>query len=509
MKRIAAAAPLVVLGLATAVLALDVATVSAARVRFPFDLDWVEGGQLAHALRILEGKPIYGAADFLPHPYPPLHYAVLAAVGAVTGLSLTMARLVSVASWLFALAIGAGALYREGQRIPGGWWTKRSASMVIVVAGVGLSLRTYPYAHGWFDLARQDTMLAALVAGAAVLASLDRRAHAHAHAHAVTAGLVLAAAVFVKQTAIFFAVGLVLFVALQSRRGLFASVNARSRPVALALGFVVPSAVAFVWLDVQSAGAFHGWLASTGGHGIEVGRIFGGLWVVVEASPLLLAVPLMMWWARGRLGRASQVLVALWLAALPASLLPYAKMYGAHNNLIPLLLTSAVLPLSLALDAWRARGRAWPFSAVVAAATLLIVGGRFDTRRFAPNEEVTRAMAANLAEVKALPGTLACPVHPFLAHQVGKGPAQSSWLSFADAKTAGRPVDRDRYVADLIARGDDWIVLTNMPVEWDGALAAGIADAYVWDHNFSTPPPGQPTTFHSMPRMAFRRRAQR
>ena len=87
--------------------------------------------------------------------------------------------------------------------------------------------------------------------------------------------------------------------------------------------------------------------------------------------------------------------------------------------------------------------------------------------------------------------------------------AQSSWNSFIDAAAAGRPVERDRFVADLVGLGADWIVLTNMSVEATGDLQGGIRDRYEWHHNFVTPPTGEPVTFHSVPRMAFRRRAPR
>ena len=495
MKRLAAATALGLLVYSAARLALDVSLVSWARVRFPLDLDWIEGGQLAHALRILEGRPIYGAAEFLPHPYPPLHYLVLAAVGSVAGLSLTMGRLVSVAMWLLTLALGAAALYRaaRGARSDAAVARRDSVALGVgaAIAGVGLALRTYPYADGWFDLARSDTLLLALVAAASACACHPRGA--------IAAGLLLAAALFVKQTAVFFVFTTVVFVLGKSRR----------EAAWLLVALLVPSTIAFAWLDSGSGGAFRAWIFSTSGHPIDGRRLIGGIGEILAASPHLVVVPLAALALRGRLGTTSRALLFMWLAAVPASLLPYGKMYGAPNNLVPLLVVSAFWPVSVGLDVARAQQRVWLVPVMAVAAAALIAAGRFEASRFTPSETMRQGVLANLAAVKALPGTIACPVHPFLAHQLKGQAAQSSWLSFIDARAAGRPVDRDRFVADLLAQRADWIVLTNMSVEWEGKLQEGISDAYAWDHNFETTPTGRPDTFHSMPRMAFRRRSSR
>src|SRR5690348_1839440 len=71
------------------------------RLFYPYDLEWMEGGMLCHALRLLEGKPIYAApsVDFIPYLYTPLYPALLAALGRVVGLGYLLARLVSIGSF--------------------------------------------------------------------------------------------------------------------------------------------------------------------------------------------------------------------------------------------------------------------------------------------------------------------------------------------------------------------------------------------------------------------------
>ena len=67
------------------------------QVPFPMDLEWMEGGALYHGWRFAHGEPVYGppSQGFVPYPYPPLHFVVLALVGKLAGFDYAPARLVS------------------------------------------------------------------------------------------------------------------------------------------------------------------------------------------------------------------------------------------------------------------------------------------------------------------------------------------------------------------------------------------------------------------------------
>src|SRR5688572_21865114 len=69
----------------------------ARRLLFPYDLEWMEGGMLNHALRLAEGQPIYAppSIDFVPYLYTPLYPALLAWLGKVFGLTYQLGRAVS------------------------------------------------------------------------------------------------------------------------------------------------------------------------------------------------------------------------------------------------------------------------------------------------------------------------------------------------------------------------------------------------------------------------------
>ena len=121
--------------------------VVAHRIAYPYDLEWMEGGMLCHALRLLHGQPIYAApsVDFIPHLYTPLYPLVLAAIGRLTGdVGYLTARIVSTTCFAGALLVGGAWAYREG----GSWATALCAMALPVV--------TFPQTGG-FSIWRAPT----------------------------------------------------------------------------------------------------------------------------------------------------------------------------------------------------------------------------------------------------------------------------------------------------------------------------------------------------------------
>src|SRR5688572_24966262 len=55
------------------------AEVWAARLGWPYDLEWMEGGMLAHSWRLAEGLPLYvePGPEFVPFVYPPGYAALV------------------------------------------------------------------------------------------------------------------------------------------------------------------------------------------------------------------------------------------------------------------------------------------------------------------------------------------------------------------------------------------------------------------------------------------------
>ena len=191
------------------------------RVSYPYDLEWMEGGMLHHALRVQEGHSLYQAPsiDFIPYLYTPLYPALLAMLGKAFGLSYALGRAISIFSLLvmagvaFATIVPAsGDTNLPRARAIAQRFARRliSVSQPIAWCGAILSLglfaAIYPFVEGWYDLVRADTLfLAMATAGIAALPHLART-HDGYRGHARVAGgaAILALAFFCKQTGIFY-----------------------------------------------------------------------------------------------------------------------------------------------------------------------------------------------------------------------------------------------------------------------------------------------------------------
>jgi hypothetical protein len=191
----------------------------AGRVGYPYDLEWMEGGMLHHALRIRHGDGIYVApnVDFIPYLYTPLYPTLLALfsglVGGPFGPSYLLGRVISIAGLvgIAAIAFASFAPARE----------HRLQAAVGAVLGLGLFAACYPYVEGWYDVVRADTfflfMVTAGIAGLPAWALRDDGIVGHGK---VAAGAALMAlAFFCKQTGIFYvALGGAIVVVLNWRR---------------------------------------------------------------------------------------------------------------------------------------------------------------------------------------------------------------------------------------------------------------------------------------------------
>jgi hypothetical protein len=129
------------------------------RLAYPYDLEWMEGGMLIHALRVMEGKGLYvePSSDFIPYIYPPLYAWLLGGLGALTELNYTIGRGLSIFGSLLAVGALISALREE------------NVSWSLSLVGGAFFLSTYENAGTFFDLTRADgcfvgTLMWALVA---------------------------------------------------------------------------------------------------------------------------------------------------------------------------------------------------------------------------------------------------------------------------------------------------------------------------------------------------------
>lgn len=157
------------------------------RMRYPFTLEWMEGGMLDHVRRALAGQPIYvgPTLDFVPFIYTPLYYYVAALFAKVMGAGFPPLRLVSFLSSLGSFWLIYLFVVRE---------TKDRFSGFVAA---GLFAATYRVSGAWFDIARLDSLFVFLL-----LTSLYVARFAQSLWGLFLAGVVAALAFLAKQVAL-------------------------------------------------------------------------------------------------------------------------------------------------------------------------------------------------------------------------------------------------------------------------------------------------------------------
>jgi 4-amino-4-deoxy-L-arabinose transferase-like glycosyltransferase len=184
------------------------------RLRYPFELEWMEGGAVDHVKWILSGRPLYGppSLDFVPYIYTPLYFYLSALVAEVTGLGFFPLRLVSFAASLGCLVIIYRLVARETNSAFAGF------------VAVGLFAATYRLSGSWFDIARVDSLLLLLVLSVLYMVRLHPRPAA-----LVVSGVLAWLAFLAKQSGAFILAPVLL--------GSVASLGRRSLlPAGIALG---------------------------------------------------------------------------------------------------------------------------------------------------------------------------------------------------------------------------------------------------------------------------------
>jgi len=157
------------------------------RARYPFDLEWMEGGSVEHVRRLLVGQQLYVAPslDFIPYPYPPFYYYVSAVAARLFGLTVGTLRLVSITASLISFSTMFFLVKRETNDV-------FAASMA-----TGLFAATFRIGGAWFDIARVDSLfLMLMLVGLYIV-----RFHG-TYPALVSAGLLFSLAILTKQTAL-------------------------------------------------------------------------------------------------------------------------------------------------------------------------------------------------------------------------------------------------------------------------------------------------------------------
>lgn len=376
------------------------------RIGHPFELEWMEGGTLAHVRRVLAGQPLYvpPSLAFVPFIYAPLYYYVSAAAASLLGDGLAPLRLVSVLASLGCFALVFLLVRRE------------TRDLEAAVLAACLLAATYAESGTFFDLARSDSLCLLFLLGAVAVARLGRTSGS-----AAACALLLALACLTKQPALLAAPALAV---VHARRG-------RRPAIVFAAVFVGVLGAAVLALDALHDGWFLFYVFGLTGQG-PIKRVLVTFWARDVLSPFALGVLLAaagVWLRRAR-GEARDAGDWAWLlAALSTPAWASRFNVGSDVNVLMPLHAAIALGFGLAWHEVRLRLDAMPADARAPAAAMawLVCFAQFVRLLYAPAGLVPRradrvageAFVRSLAE---LPRPVYVPNHPYLLERAGLEP---------------------------------------------------------------------------------------
>jgi hypothetical protein len=181
------------------------------RMRYPFEIGFMDGNFLVQLERVLHGQPLFTAPSlsYTPMVYAPLYFYVSAIAAKLVGFGMAPLRLVSFLASLGSFAI----LYR--------FVLRETASWYCALVSVGLYAATYRETSYAFDLATTDSLYIFLLVSGAYLLRWRRDA-----AWLALAGALTGLSFLTKQTALIIALPFAAYAATLGRRAFLAYAGA-------------------------------------------------------------------------------------------------------------------------------------------------------------------------------------------------------------------------------------------------------------------------------------------
>jgi hypothetical protein len=452
----------------------------AARVRYPMDLEWLEGPELYQAHRVMRGLVTYGPPDqgYLPLFHPPLYPVILSLVGRVFGLDYSVGRSLSFAAFVLSCGLVLCAVARHE--------TARLDGAVTGLLAIGFAAAGVPLLGGFYDLVREDTVALALCILGAVLADTPERRRMGPWRIACLS-FVLTAAVFTRATSIFFVIWI----------GLYVLARHRKSGTQLAFSSLSVAAVTLVYLQLRSGGWY--WMYTVSilqAHEVHQDRLLWALRLLNAHAPFAIAIPPIALGlaVRRRLSARSVLWLGMAASALPASLLPFAKTGGFYNDFIPVVFLIGPATVFVFVDCVRALG-AFPRAAATfrwavyaAAAALLVVRARepretLDHQQLEPTADNRRRAEALNHRVAELQGGVIAPDAPFLPVRNGDRAEQLCDMPYLDMTWANLPAAGVGPYLDRV--GARWALVSGGEVS---AIASQIALRYQLQEPIVDPP---------------------
>ncbi len=413
---------------------VSLAGVFVGRAGYAYDVEWMEGGQLVHALRVMHGEPLYGDCSdgWISFAYPPVHAWALAIVGWIFGLDYLSGRMLSVA----AFAVSCTLLLREVARSCRDRWLGGALGAL----ALGSICALYPYSGAWYDVIRVDSLYLALLFGGTV-ASLPPLPAAGAGARVGLSGgrILLAAtlltlAVLTKQTAALFLPWICLHALWRHPRS------------GLRLGLTTAAAVFGTLLLISLATEWRFYQLVFGvmsKHPLIPRQLASNVVLTWRFAPYVFALPLfgIALKRRRRLRSRSAFWLGMLLNAMLISFITAAKVGAFLNNLMSLAMLAGPVAAMLWGDWLSALSRRRGARALISIALCAFAVWNFDKTRYDNRIHIPsandRARAQALNRTIAELGEVTMPSHPFLPVRNGSRARQIHEQAYIDVMGAG------------------------------------------------------------------------
>jgi len=375
------------------------------RLRYPFELEWLEGSIVDYIQRIMAGQSIYvsPSIDFTCYQYPPLYYLVSAGACYLFGVGFFALRTVSFLATLGAFAIIAYLVKRETKT----WFWG--------VIAAGLYAGTFQAAGGWFDLARVDSLFLFFLLAAICAARFMQRRTLYA---AATACLFLLA-FFTKQSALFPAAAIITYTALVDWRR------------ALVLGgiFTIAAAILIARLDYANDGwYFYYTFRLLGQHAILKDKWIG-FWThdLMPALPIAFIAAILFFGVVVRtLDRSKAFYLFIGAGAILASWTARLHEGSFENALMPAFAILAIvftLALHQAIAKTTERRPRYPRAIIIALYALCITQMlvlEYDPRKQIPTQSDRQAGYKFIELLRSFDGAIYVPYSGFYPTLAGK-----------------------------------------------------------------------------------------
>lgn len=382
------------------------------RLRYPYDLDFIEDSMLMQSLRIAEGQPVYlpPNAEFNPHVYMPLFFWLGAFLFKVGGPSLPLLRCISfVATLATTLLVYWIALRESGLR-----W--------LAIACAGLFLGGYRINGFWYEVARVDPLFVMLMLGGFAFAFYA----GISNWRLILSALLIALAAFTKQTGFIVAIGLFLYLLTKIKRSAWIFL------ITFAALTVVPL---FVMNRSTNGWFFYHIFYIGSADPLEIGRLINfltkELFGVMTGLSLLTFLTIILGIRQSGLKVLHEQpwLFAIGLAVIISSL-GRMRVGGNLNNRMPAYALLCIAP-AIWIPALRFSGETilkenhFPWRNWIAALLILLQFGmgRYEPKHFMPSSAMRKSGDRLLQQISSVEGPVLVMMHPYYALLAGKEPS--------------------------------------------------------------------------------------